>query len=107
MVVNNNSVNTDQNKPKEPSLWFVVAIFLCVKCCERARYVKTPSKGRFFDGVFGGVFLRVVGGLFGGGFGGASYHVGVGDGGVGFFHLGFERAEAVRDGDAVIAVVEA
>ena len=47
------------------------------------------------------------GGLFGGGFGGAAYHVGVGDGGVGFFHLGFERAEAVRDVDAVIAVVEA
>ena len=68
------------------------------------RYVKTPSKGRFFqwrfDGVFGG------GGLFGGGFGGAAYHVGVLDGGVGFFHLGFERAEAVRDGDAVIAVAQ-
>lgn len=52
-----------------------------------------------------GVFLG--GGLFGGGFGGAAYHVGVLDSGVGFFHLGFERAEAVRDGDAVIAVVEA
>ena len=48
-----------------------------------------------------------VGGLFGGGFGGAAYHVGVLDGGVGFFHLGFERAEAVGDVDAVIAVVEA
>ena len=68
---------------------------------------KHHQRGGSFDGVFGGVFLRVVGGLFGGGFGGAAYHVGVGDGGVGFFHLGFERAEAVRDGDAVIAVVEA
>ena len=67
---------------------------------------KHHQRGGSFDGVFGGVFLR-VGGLFGGGFGGAAYHVGVGDGGVGFFHLGFERAEAVRDGDAVIAVVEA
>ena len=56
--------------------------------------------------VFLGVFFG-GGGLFGGGFGGATYHVGVLDGGVGFFHLGFERAEAVRDGDAVIAVVEA
>lgn len=59
----------------------------------------------FFDGAlmvfFGG------GGLFGGGFGGAAYHIGVLDGGVGFFHLGFERAEAVGDVDAVIAVVEA
>ena len=61
------------------------------------------------DGSFNGalmVFLG-VGGLFGGGFGGAAYHVGVLDGGVGFFNLGFERAEAVGDVDAVIAVVEA
>lgn len=65
------------------------------------RISKTSQRGRFFDGVFGG------GGLFGGGFGGAAYHVGVLDGGVGFFHLGFERAEAVGDVDAVIAVVEA
>ena len=63
--------------------------------------VKHHQRGGSFDGALG------VGGLFGGGFGGAAYHVGVGDGGVGFFHLGFERAEAVRDGDAVIAVVEA
>ena len=62
------------------------------------------SKASQMDG-FLMVFLG--GGLFGGGFGGAAYHVGVLDGGVGFFHLGFERAEAVGDGDAVIAVVEA
>lgn len=68
-------------------------------------HLKDISKGRFFDGPL--MVLFVGGGLFGGGFGGAAYHVGVGDGGVGFFHLGFERAEAVRDGDAVIAVVEA
>lgn len=68
------------------------------------------SKASQMDGflmVFLGVFFVGGGGLFGGGFGGAAYHVGVLDGGVGFFHLGFERAEAVRDGDAVIAVVEA
>ena len=57
--------------------------------------------------VFLGVFFAGGGGLFGGGFGGAAYHVGVLDGGVGFFNLGFERAEAVGDVDAVIAVVEA
>ena len=68
------------------------------------------SKASQMDGflmVFLGVFFVGGGGLFGGGFGGAAYHVGVLDGGVGFFHLSFERAEAVRDGDAVIAVVEA
>ena len=64
--------------------------------------LKHHQRGGSFDGVFGG-----GGGLFGGGFGGAAYHVGVLDGGVGFFHLGFERAEAVGDVDAVIAVVEA
>lgn len=69
-------------------------------------HLKDISKGRFFDGALM-VFFAGGGGLFGGGFGGASYHVGVLDSGVGFFHLGFERAEAVRDGDAVIAVVEA
>ena len=66
---------------------------------------KHHQRGGSFDGVFGGVFWGW--GLFGGGFGGAAYHVGVLDGGVGFFHLGFERAEAVGDVDAVIAVVEA
>ena len=66
---------------------------------------KHHQRGGSFDGVFGGVFGG--GGLFGGGFGGAAYHVGVLDGGVGFFHLGFERAEAVGDVDAIIAVVEA
>ena len=67
-------------------------------------HLKGISKGRFFDGA---LWEGWWGGLFGGGFGGAAYHVGVLDGGVGFFHLGFERAEAVGDVDAVIAVVEA
>ena len=53
------------------------------------RISKASQMDGSFDGVFGGVFF-VGGGLFGGGFGGAAYHVGVLDGGVGFFHLGFE-----------------
>lgn len=68
-------------------------------------HLKGISKGGFLM-VFFGLFFG-GGELFGGGFGGAAYHVGVLDGGVGFFHLGFERAEAVGDVDAVIAVVEA
>ena len=51
------------------------------------------SKASQMDGflmVFLGVFFVGGGELLGGGFGGAAYHVGVGDGGVGFFHLGFE-----------------
>lgn len=52
------------------------------------RISKTSQRDGFLVFLLG--VLWGEGGLFGGGFGGAAYHVGVLDGGVGFFHLGFE-----------------